>query len=312
MSLLNFPFQAAMIVLDLCALLTLVCSVESLLINDFTGTVSTPNNDNTAYEDETFDVSLDLKFEYMSSDQSVNVQLRLPYSSPENSVSCDQMMTGESQNCRSTTTADVYATVDPSTVTATIGSNLVASSDPPGVNVISDGAIPQALVNVNFGLVHSTVDHSPDLTDVIAITIKVKIKPGFTIITHLFDAIATTGTERNETSVEVRMRGPFLQIVTQLEQPPYDDVEAGQRLYYSIRIDHLSGSTEDAIDGVVCILPSYTRSKQLHYKEYAVTPAQFAMYKKIPAQAETERVNHELTTDPDVINDVSLASKCGC
>ena len=250
-----------MTVLRLWVLLTLVCSVKSLLIDDFTGTVSTPNGDNTAYEDETFDINLDLKFDYISSDQSVTVQLHLPYT-PTSSTSCDETMTEDPGNCYTTTTANVHATVDPSTVTATIGSNLVASSNPPGVTVIADGTIPQALVNVNFGLVHSTVDHNPDLTDVIAVTIKVKIKPGFTIISHLFGAEATTGTERNETLVEVRMRGPFLKTTAELEQPPIDNIEAGDRLYYKIRIEHLSGSTEDAIDGVVCIQPSYTRSKQ--------------------------------------------------
>ena len=251
-----------MTVLHLCVLLTLVSSIEStLVINDFTATVSTPNGDNTAYEDETFDVNLDLKFDYIDDGQSVIVQLRLPYTNTP-STSCDQTMMGEPTNCQPTSTTDVYATVDPSTVTMTIGSNLDASTDPPGVAVIADGIVPQALVNVNFGSVHSNVDHDPDVTDVISITIKVKIKPGFSIISHPFVAMATAGTERNETSVDVRMRGPFLQITTDLEQPPIDNVEAGQRLYYSVRIDHLSGSTEDGIDGVVCIQPSYTRPKQ--------------------------------------------------
>lgn len=249
------------VITGLCVLMTLVCSVEPLVINDVTATITTQENDNTAYENDIFQVIVNLKLDYMSNDQSVIIELWLPQSNPETTTTCEELITdvAEEQNCRTTTTTVVYATVDPTAFSATVGSNLAASVNPPGVTVESDGSIPQALCRVNFGSVHSVVNHATDSTDVISVTIDVKIKPGFSILTHAFSAMAIidNGMEANETSVNVQMRGPFLTVAINLEQEPYSDIEAGQRLYYSVRIDHLSGSTESAVSGVVCVSFAY-------------------------------------------------------
>ena len=248
-------FQIAMsVATSLCLLMTIVCSADLLVINNVTVTVTTPYVDNTVYEDEVFNITVELTLDYTPSSRTLTIDLLLPHSIPTTTTTCDELMTGAVQNCRDSTYSDVYATVDVSTVVATIGNNLVASVPTPIVSLTYNGLVPQAICTFDFGSVY--FPSSNYSTDLISVQISTKIRPGFSASGYTFSAIAVidNGMEQNETSAAVYMRGPLIRVTAIVEQAPYSDVEAGDRVYYSVRIDHVAGSTESAIDGVVCIL----------------------------------------------------------
>ena len=243
---------------SLLLLMTLVCSVDLLVINNITVTVTTPYVDKTVYENQVFNITVDLTLDYTSSSRALTIDLLLPHSFPSITTTCDELINGAQQNCHDSVYSDVYATVDVSTVVATVGNNIVASLTTPVVYLAYDGPVPQAICTIDFGSVY--FPSSNYSTEVISVEISAKIRPGFSASAYTFSAIAVVdnGMEVNETSVIVHMRGPLVLVTLSIEQAPYSDVEAGDRVYYRVRIEHdVVRSTESAIDAVVRITFSY-------------------------------------------------------